>query len=87
LQKVRQALLAVVNPLLVSVRRELSAIIARIHKTGFNKPMDPTSTSVYMQDISDKLNFIRRQILAPLRVGEMMKEWCAVRLPTCSKRG
>lgn len=49
--------------------------------------MDPTSTSVYMQDISDKLNFIRRQILAPLRVGEMMKEWCAVRLPTCSKRG
>ena len=75
IQGVRQCLASITTPLLSAVRREFAAIVGRIHKTGFNKPLDPTSTSVYMQDLSDRFNFVRRQILAPLRVGELMKEW------------
>lgn len=75
IDNVRKILDSVTGPLLAAARRELSSIVGRIHKTGFGKPLDPTSVSVYMQDLSDRINFARRQILAPLRVGELTKEW------------
>lgn len=71
----RKTLDNITTPLIAAVRREFASVVGRIHKTGFNKPLDPTSTSIYMQDLSDRFNFVRRQILAPLRVGELMKAW------------
>lgn len=53
-----------------------------MHQTGFNKPMDPTNVSMYMQALTDKLNFIRRQILAPMRIGEIKVEWLVKTLLT-----
>jgi hypothetical protein len=75
IQSVRQAFLNVTTPLFSAMRRELASVIARIHKTGFLKPNDPTGTSVYMQDLADKVSYIRRQLLSGIRVGEVMREW------------
>lgn len=77
-QSIIETLSEVTTPLFAAIRREVAAIIARMHRTGYNKPLDPTTTSVFMQDLSDKLGYIRRQILAPLRIGELSKEWCAM---------
>jgi hypothetical protein len=57
----------------------------------FARDMDPNAaltdgTSPYMKDLSDKILFVREAILGPLRVGDLMREWCAVSLPNCSHR-
>lgn len=77
-QNVRQAVLQIVTPLATAIRREVASVLSRMHQTGFNKPMDPTNVSVYMQALTDKLNFIRRQLMAPLRIGETKVEWCGL---------
>ncbi|WWC86312.1 uncharacterized protein L201_001185 [Kwoniella dendrophila CBS 6074] len=63
-----------------ALRKEFIAIISRIHKVDFSKPMDPMSMgsasgSPYMQDLIDKLSFVRGEILGRMSLGEMMKEW------------
>ncbi|OCF73876.1 hypothetical protein I204_05721 [Kwoniella mangroviensis CBS 8886] len=63
-----------------SLRKEFVSILTRIHKVDFSKPMDPMTMgsgggSPYMQDLIDKLSFVRSEILGRMSLGEMMKEW------------
>jgi hypothetical protein len=70
----------IVDPLLTSFRRELGAIIAKLHRIDFSKSMDPMSgmgggTSMYMKDLVDKLSFIKSEILSKFSVGEDGRAW------------
>ncbi|KAG8943050.1 hypothetical protein FRC04_003261 [Tulasnella sp. 424] len=67
----------VTEPLLLAIRRDLSAIAARLHRADFGKAMDagPGGMSAYMRDMVDKLTFIRNEILARFNVGDLMKTW------------
>ncbi|KIM91987.1 hypothetical protein PILCRDRAFT_809983 [Piloderma croceum F 1598] len=70
----------VVDPLLTSIRRELGAIIARLHRIDFGKSADPMSgmgggSSIYMKDLVEKLSFIRSEILSKFNVGEAGRAW------------
>jgi len=62
------------------MRREFLSILGRIHKVDFGKAMDPMSMgsgggSPYMQDLAEKLTFIRIEMLGRMSLGDMGREW------------
>lgn len=65
----------------MSIRREFSAIITRMHRVDYSKKLDSnagmssSSASAYMVDLTDKLTLVREEILGGFRVGELGKEW------------
>ncbi|KAK4685489.1 conserved oligomeric Golgi complex subunit 5, partial [Tremellales sp. Uapishka_1] len=68
----------------VALRREFTAILGRIHRVDFGKPMaaDPMGMgsgggSPYMKDLVDKLGFVRTEVLGRMSLGEMGREWVA----------
>ncbi|KAG8904488.1 hypothetical protein FRB99_001664 [Tulasnella sp. 403] len=69
----------VTEPLLMAIRRELTAIAARLHRVDFGKPMDAAAggggPSTYMRDMADKLTFIRNEVLARFNVGDLGRSW------------
>ena len=72
--------LRITTPLDIAFKREFSTIIGRIHKVDFSRPVDPMSMngqggSPYMQDLVDKLAFIKREILGRLSMGDYMRNW------------
>lgn len=79
-QSIFRAYERIVDPLLTSIRRELGAIIARLHRIDFAKSVDPMSgmgggSSMYMKDLVDKLSFIKSEVLAKFNVGEAGRAW------------
>ncbi|OCF41801.1 hypothetical protein I317_04407 [Kwoniella heveanensis CBS 569] len=63
-----------------ALRKEFSSILSRIHKVDFSKPMDPMligsgGGSPYMQDLIDKMSFVRSEILGRMGLGDYMKDW------------
>ncbi|KAJ7675112.1 Golgi transport complex subunit 5-domain-containing protein [Mycena rosella] len=79
IQNIRQAYQRLVDPILLAIRRELGAIIAKLHRIDFSKPADPmagmSGASFYMKDLVDKLSFIKAEILSKFNVGEAGREW------------
>ncbi|KAH9832285.1 Golgi transport complex subunit 5-domain-containing protein [Rhodofomes roseus] len=70
----------IVDPLLGAVRRELGAIIARLHRMDFSDAVDPMSAmgggpSPYMKDLVEKMSFIRTEVLVQYNVPERIREW------------
>ncbi|EIN11737.1 hypothetical protein PUNSTDRAFT_119002 [Punctularia strigosozonata HHB-11173 SS5] len=78
IQKVQSAYERIVDPLLSAIRRELAAIIARLHRIDFGQS-DPLAgmggTSPYMKDLVDKLSFIKVEILSKFNVGNASRTW------------
>lgn len=76
----------VVEPVLTAIRRELGAIVAKLHRIDFNKTVDPMAgmggSSFYMKDLVEKLSFIKEEVLSRFNVGEAGREWsvmsCAI---------
>ncbi|WVO19992.1 uncharacterized protein IAS62_001282 [Cryptococcus decagattii] len=72
----------ITNSLDVAFRKEITSTLARIHRVNFNTPVDPLAMgmdarggSPYMQDLADKIGFVRSQILGRMSLGEYMKGW------------
>ncbi|OCH92516.1 hypothetical protein OBBRIDRAFT_886245 [Obba rivulosa] len=68
------------DPLLAAIRRELGAIIAKLHRMDFSDAIDPMSamgggSSLYMKDLVEKLSFIKTEVLSQFNVPEMQKQW------------
>ncbi|KAJ7668407.1 Golgi transport complex subunit 5-domain-containing protein [Mycena polygramma] len=76
---IQQVYQRLVEPVLVAIRRELGAIIAKLHRIDFSKPADPmagmSGASFYMKDLVDKLSFIKIEILSKFSVGDVGREW------------
>lgn len=78
------------DPLLQSIRREVSAILARLHRVALGKGLDGPmggmggGPSPYMKELCDKLAFIRAEPLAKFNVGDLVNEWCVLILSRCS---
>ncbi|KAF8512431.1 Golgi transport complex subunit 5-domain-containing protein, partial [Gautieria morchelliformis] len=68
------------EPLLMAIRREISSIIARLHRVDFGKALDDLppgmgGASVYMKELVDKLTFIRKEVLSRYTIGDITQEW------------
>ncbi|KAJ7647511.1 hypothetical protein FB45DRAFT_893628 [Roridomyces roridus] len=79
IQNVQQAYQRLVDPVMIAIRRELGAIVAKLHRIDLNKSADPMAgmngASFYMKDLVDKLSFIKAEILSRYNVGEAGREW------------
>ncbi|BGP09947.1 hypothetical protein JCM10049v2_005825 [Rhodotorula toruloides] len=82
--RVRSVYTAIINPLILAIRREFSALLARMHRVDYSKEVDPAhppgpmsvgGASSYMNDLTEKLALIKDEIFAAYRVGELIKEW------------
>ncbi|GAA6004235.1 hypothetical protein JCM10207_002497 [Rhodosporidiobolus poonsookiae] len=78
----RTTYLSAANPLIMSIRREFSALLARMHRVDYSKNLDGAAgpgagagTSAYMGDLTDKLALIKDEVLGAYRVGELAKDW------------
>ncbi|GBE81467.1 hypothetical protein SCP_0311960 [Sparassis crispa] len=70
----------IVDPLLAAIRREVGAIIAKLHRMDFGQTADPMSAmsggpSPYMKDVAEKLSFIKEEILSLLNVPDVSRQW------------
>lgn len=82
LQTIHSTLQRIVNPLVAAIRREIAAIIARLHRIDFSKPFDPLADmgggggpSLYMKDLVEKLGFVKGEILDRYDIGDIRREW------------
>lgn len=68
----------IVNPLLAAIKRELGAIVAKIHQSNSVPPPDPMSmgaSSPYLKELIEKLEFVTREVLARFDVEGASREW------------
>lgn len=68
----------VADSLDAAIRREFATILARIHRVDFSKPVDPMAmggSSPYIQDLNDKLAFLRTEVMGRMSLGDFMKDW------------
>jgi len=69
----------IVDPLKTSIRRELSAIIAKLHRIDFSKSTDPDAgmggSSLYMKELTEKLSFLNSEIMARFNLGDYGATW------------
>ncbi|CAL1706796.1 unnamed protein product [Somion occarium] len=78
IERLRTAFNRLVDPLLAAIRRELGAIIAKLHRMDFGDSMDRVSTggpSPYMKDLVERLNYIKSDVLSQYNVGEVGQDW------------
>ncbi|KAH8093869.1 Golgi transport complex subunit 5-domain-containing protein [Cristinia sonorae] len=80
IERLERAFDKLVEPLTAAIRRELAAIIARIHRMDFGDSADPMAgmgggPSPYMKDLVDKLNFIKSDVLSLWNVPEASQQW------------
>ncbi|KAJ7209565.1 Golgi transport complex subunit 5-domain-containing protein [Mycena pura] len=79
IKNIHQAYQRLVDPILLAIRRELGAIIARLHRIDLSKPADPmagmSGASLYMKDLVEKLAFIKAEVLSKFNVGDAGREW------------
>ncbi|KAF5389498.1 hypothetical protein D9757_004352 [Collybiopsis confluens] len=79
IDKIRLVFERTVDPLLNAIRRELSAIIARLHRVDFGKPFDRSAgmsgSSFYMKDLVDKLAFLKSEVLSSYSAEGESYEW------------
>jgi conserved oligomeric Golgi complex subunit 5 len=83
LQNLKQAFDKIVDPLLLTIRRDLATIISRVHRVDFGKDIDPMSSmmgggggaSFYMKELVEKLSFVKMEILSKFQVPEISRMW------------
>lgn len=68
------------NPLLSAIKREVSAILAKLHRMDFGQDADPLTAmgggaSPYMKDLTEKLTLVKNEILSQFNVPDLMKQW------------
>ncbi|KAL5528268.1 hypothetical protein ACEPAF_7404 [Sanghuangporus sanghuang] len=77
IKKIRRVFDSIVDPLLSAISRELSTIVAKLHKLDLGAP-DASSgmggPSTYMKDLVEKLNYIKSEVLDKFNV-DVSREW------------
>ena len=83
----------VVDPILSAVKRDCGAIIATLHRFDFGKSgpaIGGGGASVYMEELSAKMNFVKQEILERYAGMEVVRQWCvshAYRMTVCFSAG
>lgn len=80
MQNLNDLFTQIVGPLLSAINKELSAIISKMHRTDFAKAGDPMAgmgggASPYVKEITEKLTFVKYEILGRWNVGTLSREW------------
>ena len=67
----------IITPLLAAIRRELGAIVAKIHQSDITSsdPMSMGTSSPYLKELIEKLEFVKKEVLARFNVEGASREW------------
>lgn len=68
----------IVEPLLAAIKSDSGAIIAKLHRDPIRStdPLaDMGSSSAYVKEITEKLAFVKTEILARLSIENVTREW------------
>lgn len=79
-QNLKRSFERIIDPLLAAIRRELGAIIAKLHHLDFSDTLDPLSAmgggpSLYMKDLVEKMTFVKAEILSQFNVLDLSRHW------------
>ena len=69
----------VVDPVLSAVKRDCGAILATLHRLDFGKSgpaIGDGGASVYMEELSAKMNFVKQEILERYAGMDVVRQWC-----------
>jgi len=79
-QNLRKTFEGIVDPLLSAIRRELSYIIAKLHRIDFANKSERGmgGPSSYIKELTEKLSFIKSEILARFSLGNFEQTWCVI---------
>lgn len=69
----------VVSPVLSAVKRDCGAILATLHRLDFGKTgpaIGGGGASVYMEELSAKMNFVKEEILERYAGMDVVRQWC-----------
>lgn len=80
IQNLKRSFERIIDPLLAAIRRELGAIIAKLHHLDFSDTLDPLSAmgggpSLYMKDLVEKMTFVKAEILSQFNVLDLSRHW------------
>lgn len=79
IQSFKQAFERIVDPLTTAIHRELGAIIAKLHRIDFAKPLDSNAgmggSSLYIKELTEKLSFIKSEIVSRYSLGDYGRTW------------
>ncbi|KAF9484491.1 hypothetical protein BDN70DRAFT_825599 [Pholiota conissans] len=79
IENIHQFLERIVDPLTVAIRRELGAIIAKLHRIDFARPVDANAgmggSSLYIKELAEKLTFIKSEIVNRFDLGDYGRTW------------
>ena len=76
---------SLVESMNTSIRREIGAIISKIHRVDLGKPNSEIGgPSFYVRDLTDKLSFIRTEVLSRYNLEEASRAWYDLYLPYAS---
>jgi conserved oligomeric Golgi complex subunit 5 len=68
-----------VDPVITAIRRELAAVITKLHRIDFAKTSDPMiglgGPSFYMKELVEKMSYIKSEILSRYSVGHESSLW------------
>ncbi|KAI0301063.1 hypothetical protein B0F90DRAFT_1721396 [Multifurca ochricompacta] len=68
----------IIDPLLAAIKSESSGVIAKLHRE-VARSADPLSdmggSSVYVKELTEKLAFVKTEILARLAIEEVARDW------------
>jgi len=68
----------IVDPLLAAIKSESGVIIAKLHREpgrSADSLAEMGGSSAYVKEITEKLAFVKTEILARLAVEEVAREW------------
>jgi len=69
----------IIDHLTTAIRRELGAVIAKLHRIDFSKSIDPNAgmggSSLYVKEVTEKLSFIKTEVVNRFNLGEYGRTW------------
>lgn len=81
MQDMHQAYIRLVEPVMAAIRRELGALVDKLHRVDFARIVDPVpgmgGPSFYMKDLVEKLSFIKAEVLSKFNFGDAGRSWFA----------
>ena len=80
-QTIREQYEKAVDPVLSAVKRDCGAIIATLHRLDFGKSGPATGgggASMYMEELSAKMNFVKQEILERYSGMDVVRQWCVL---------
>ncbi|KAF8626868.1 hypothetical protein AX15_004686 [Amanita polypyramis BW_CC] len=79
IQEIHKLYDSLIKPIKTSIRREIGAIVSKLHRIDLGKPVNPDSglggASLYIRDLTEKLSFIKSEILSRYNLNETGRAW------------